>query len=333
MTKPNINGKVLVTGGTGFVGSHLVDHLIERGYEVKCLVRQNSNLQYLKHLRAEIVHGGLDNPTDWDSAFADVETVYHAAGVTHARRKRDYYAINHHGTETILAAALKWRKQIRRFVYISSLAAIGPSVNSQPVDEETAPAPINDYGRSKLLGEEAARAVADLLPITIVRPPAVYGPRDTALHQLFKSVSRGVAPTIGNYEKHVSLVYVRDLVEGILLAGESSKAAGRAYFISSEQVYKVSSIIELLAGIFNRKVRRVVMPRSVAYAGAMAVEALSSLTGKAPVTSRDRVKALSQPYWGCSIDRARSELGYKERVSLEEGMRETLEWYKREGWL
>jgi nucleoside-diphosphate-sugar epimerase len=333
MTKPKNSGKVLVTGGTGFVGSHLADQLVERGYKVKCLARQQSNLQYLKHPDIEIVHGGLDNATDWDTALEGVDTIYHAAGLTHARRKKDYFEVNHHGTEIIIGAALKWRKQIRRFIYISSLAAVGPGASGQPVNEDTKPAPINAYGRSKLMGEETARAVADLLSVTIVRPPAVYGPRDTALHQLFKSVSRGIAPTIGNYEKHVSLVHVRDLVEGIILAGESKASTGRAYFISSEQVYSTSSIFELLTKIFNRKVRTIAMPRSLAYLGAIAVEVMAGLTGKAPVTSRDRVKALSQPYWGCSIDRARNELGYREQVSLEEGMRETIDWYRREGWL
>lgn len=333
MTNPKYDGKILVTGGTGFVGSHLVDQLVERGYKVKCLARQQSNLEYLKHSEIEIVYGSLDNATDWDSALEGVDTIYHAAGLTHARRKKDYFAVNHQGTEAILAAALKWRKQIRRFVYISSLAAIGPAVVGHPVNEDSQPAPINAYGRSKLMGEEATRAVADLLPVTIVRPPAVYGPRDTALHQLFKSVSRGIAPTIGNYEKHVSLVHVRDLVKGIILAGESKASVSRSYFISSEQVYSTSSIFELLAQIFNRKVRTIAIPHSASYLGAIAVEVMARLTGKSPVTSRDRVRALSQPYWGCSIDRARNELGYREQVSLEEGMRETIDWYRREGWL
>lgn len=332
MAKPKDSGKVLVTGGTGFVGSHLVDQLIERGYTVRCLARHSSNLQYLNHPEVEIVHGDLAI-TDWDSALEDVDTIYHVAGLTHARRKRDYFAVNHRGTEAILAAALKWRKQIRRFIYISSLAATGPGANGQPVDEDTQPAPINDYGRSKLMGEEAARAVADLLTVTIVRPPAVYGPRDRALLEFFRSVSRGIAPTIGNYEKHVSLVHARDLAEGIILAGESRHAASRAYFISSEQVYTISSIFELLARIFNRKVRRVAIPRSAAYLSAIAAETLSTLTGKSPVTSRDRIRALSQPYWGCSTARARSELDYKEQVSLEDGLRETISWYRREGWL
>lgn len=332
MTKPNKSNKVLVTGGTGFVGSHLVDQLVERGHKVKCLARENSNLKYLNHPEIEIVYGDLGN-ADWDVAIEDVDTIYHVAGLTHARRKKDYFTVNHHGTEALLAAALKWRKQIRRFVYVSSLAAIGPGANSQPVNEETQPAPINDYGRSKLMGEEAARAVADLLPITIVRPPAVYGPRDTALHQLFKSISRGIAPTIGKYEKRVSLVHVSDLVQGIILAAESRASVGRSYFISSEQVYSMSSILELMARAFNRKVRTVAIPRLAAYLGAIASEVMATLTRKSPVTSRDRVKALSQPYWGCSIDRARRELGYKENVSLEEGLRETIVWYRSEGWL
>jgi nucleoside-diphosphate-sugar epimerase len=333
MTEPGDQGKVLVTGGTGFVGSHLVDRLVERGRKVRCLVRESSDLKYLKDPRLEFVYGGLDESTNWDEALEGVSTIYHVAGLTFARRKQDYFKVNHRGTEAVVGAALKRRDRIKKFVQISSLAAIGPGRDGEVVNEETPPHPITAYGRSKLMGEEAVKAVGDLLPVTIVRPPAVYGPRDYALYELFKSIARGLSPTIGRYDKRVSLVHAHDLADGIILAGESEASTGRAYFISSEEVYSVQRLTDLLAKIFERRVRSIALPRSLAYGVAIAAEASAALFGKPPVINRDKVRDLSQVSWGCSIERAKRELGYSQRVPLEEGLRGTIDWYRQEGWL
>ncbi len=328
-----MSGKILVTGATGFVGSHLVDRLVERGKTVRCLVRESSKLKYLQHPQLEFVYGGLDLATDWEEAFTDVETVYHVAGLTFARRAADYFTVNQGGTEMIISAALKYRQQLRRFVHISSLAAIGPGVKDHPVDEATEPHPITPYGKSKLMSEEAVMAVADLLPVTIVRPPAVYGPRDYALYELFKAIAKGLSPSIGNYDKQISLVHASDLADGIILAGENTKSKGRAYFISSEEVYSYNAVIELLEKIFARRVRSFAIPRAVAYSVAALAEVGAVMTRKTPVINRDKVLDLSQECWGCLIQRAKRELGYEQRVPLEQGLRETIDWYKKEGWL
>lgn len=325
--------KVLVTGATGFVGSHLVDHLVERGSSVRCLARKSSNLQYLKHPEIELAYGGLDDSTDWDAALADVGAIYHVAGTTFARRAKDYFTVNHRGTEAILAEALRRRDRIKRFVYISSLAAVGPGSNGIPVNEDTSPSPITPYGRSKLLAEEAVRAVSDLLPVTIVRPPAVYGPRDYGIFEFFKAVKGGMFPMIGRHDKRVSLVYVRDLVEGIILAGETDVSVGRTYFVSSEDDYSMRAVADLMAALMHRSLRTFAIPRSVAYGVALVAEGAAAVMRKPPVINRDKVADLSQAFWICSIERARTELGYNPRVPLEEGLRETIAWYKSEGWL
>lgn len=333
MSTPQEQGKILVTGGSGFVGSHLVDHLIDRGRHVRCLVRRTSKLKYLGDPQIDLVYGGLDEQTDWDEAFDGVDTVYHVAGATFARRARDYFDVNQKGTEAILAPAIKHRSRLKKFVLISSLAAVGPGPDGIPVDEETKPAPITPYGRSKLMGEEAVRAVGDLLPSTIVRPPAVYGPRDYGVFEFFKMINSGIFPMIGSHEKRLSLVHAGDLADGIILAGESDASTGRTYFISSKEVYSMPQIADLIAKILGRRPRKLTIPKPVAYVAALAGEAISFLTGKTPVINRDKVIDLSQSCWGCSIERATDELSYRPRIPLEEGLRETIGWYKREGWL
>ncbi|HWO01316.1 MAG TPA: NAD-dependent epimerase/dehydratase family protein [Blastocatellia bacterium] len=324
---------ILVTGATGFVGSHLVDHLLERGRRVKCLVRRTSRLKYLEHSQLDFVYGGLDDQTDWDDAFDGVDTIYHVAGVTFARRPQDYFDVNQKGTEAILAGAIKHRSHLKKFVLVSSLAAVGPARDGKPVDEETQPAPLTPYGRSKLMGEEAVHAVGDLLPSTIVRPPAVYGPRDYGVFEFFKMINGGIFPMIGSYEKRVSLVHASDLADGIILAGESTASTGRTYFISSKEVYPMKDVAGLIAKILGKHPRKLTIPKPIAYAAGLAGEAISALTRKPPVINRDKVTDLSQTCWGCSIERATSELGYREQVPLEDGLRETVAWYKREGWL
>ena len=333
MSESSDHGKILVTGATGFVGSHLVDHLLERGRSVRCLVRKSSNLRYVKDPMIDLAYGGLDDSTDWDEAFADVDVIYHVAGTTFARRARDYFTVNHQGTEALLAEALKRRDHIKRFVYISSLAAVGPARDGTPVNEDTSPAPITPYGRSKLMAEEAVRVVSDLLPVTIVRPPAVYGPRDYGIFEFFKAVKGGMFPMIGRSEKRVSLVHARDLANGIVLAGESEASVGRTYFISSEDNYSMRAVADLMAALMRRRLRAFTIPRPLAYGAAAAAEAAAALMGRPPVINRDKVTDLSQTGWTCSIERAQSELGYNPQVQLEEGLRETIAWYKTEGWL
>jgi nucleoside-diphosphate-sugar epimerase len=175
--------------------------------------------------------------------------------------------------------------------------------------------------------------VSDLLPVTIVRPPAVYGPRDYGIFEFFKAVKAGMFPMIGRRDKRLSLVHARDLCEGIILAGESESSIGRTYFISSEDDYSMRAVADLLAALMHKRAREIAIPKSLAYVVAILAEGAAAILRKPPVINRDKVTELSQTSWSCSIERAKSELGYMPKVQLEDGLRETIDWYKREGWL
>ena len=239
--------------------------------------------------------------------------------------------VNHNGTEAILAEAIKRRDQIERFVYISSLAAVGPDPHGQPVDEDTCP-------RRSLLTDAASSlprkqcVQSRSVPVTIVRPPAVYGPRDYGIFEFFKAVKGGMFPMIGRRDKRVSLVHARDLADGIILAGESEASIGRTYFISSEDDYSMRAVADLIAALMRKRLRTSRSPLCRLWRGGRG-GSRGALMGKPPVINRDKVTDLSQTSWTCSIERAKSELGYTPQVPFEEGLRETIAWYKSEGWL
>ncbi|MBI3235017.1 MAG: NAD(P)-dependent oxidoreductase, partial [Bacteroidetes bacterium] len=230
--------KVLITGATGFIGSHVADLLLERGYDVRALARSTSNLQWLKGKKVELVDGSISNMQSLEKAMKDVEMVFHVAGLTAARKAEEFMIGNRDGTRNMLEAAYKFAPNLQRFLHVSSLTAVRPSDSpDKPVDESTPSAPITSYGISKKAAEDVVNSFANKLPITIVRPPAVYGQRETAILDFFKTVNKGFVPYIGFDKKQVSLIHGLDLSRGIIEAAESSNTIGKTYFVSSEEFY------------------------------------------------------------------------------------------------
>ena len=213
---------ILVTGGNGFIGRHVVDRLAREGEPVRALVRRPTEFPS----GVETALGDLASNAGLAEAARDVSTVIHIAGVTQALRQDLYYAGNVRATENIARAVAG--RQVR-FVHVSSLAAAGPCGPGESLHEDAVPAPLTWYGKSKLQGELAARA---LIPeAVVVRPPVVYGPRDVAVYSILKSVSRGVVPQIAGGERWFSMVYIDDLVNGLLAAARHPRAPGRTYFV------------------------------------------------------------------------------------------------------
>jgi len=321
-----------VTGATGFVGGHLAERLCREGLRVVCLVRPTSRLLWLEGLAVETRLGSLDEPASLERAVADADYVFHVAGVTRARTQAAYMAANCEGTRRLVEAACRTGR-VRRFVQVSSLAAVGPNPTAEPLDEAAEPRPFPGYGASKLAGERAVLDAVDRLPVTVVRPPAVYGPRDENFVSLFRPAHRrGLAPIVGSPAKQVTLVHVADLVECLWLAARADAAVGKAYFVGSG-THAWSEVIVALEAALGRRLRRVRVPTLLVRAAGWLGALRWAVTGKPQLITPRKVRDLLQPRWTCSWAKAERELGYRPSVSLERGMRETAEWYVEHGWL
>jgi dihydroflavonol-4-reductase len=302
----------LVTGATGFVGSHLVDLLLERGWRVAALVRKSSKLRWIQDKPVERI--------DPDTApLPDCDVLFHVAGAIRADSYAHYLAGNRDLAVRIFEAA-----RTRRFVHISSLAAAGPG---EDVDETTPCRPLSLYGRSKKEGEDEVWKRRDRIPVTVIRPPVVYGPRDFGLFDLYVTVSRGLRPEIGG-PKRISIVHVRDLVEGIVTAAQSAVARNEVFYLANDAKVEISDLMGMIAGALGNKTLRVGIPdRVVRFLGAV-VEDAALMVGKRSMFGRDKALEMTQKAWCCSPAKAQRLLGWKAQRPLVEGMAEALEWYR-----
>jgi dihydroflavonol-4-reductase len=328
------NARVFVTGATGFIGSHLVDRLLEKNCKVKCMVRKTSNLHWLEGKPVEYVYGNLFDNDVLADAVKDTDYVYHIAGVTFAKRKEEYFKGNSEATRNFIEVCYKTNPKLKRFVFISSLTAVGPSPDREhPVDEEKEYHPITTYGRSKMEAEKAVIEYFDNMKCTIIRAPAVYGQRDVAILEYFKAMNMGLQALIGFNEKLVSLIHGIDLVDGIILAAESPKAVSQIYFISSEKFYSWSEVGKLTTHLIGKKNIRIKIPHFAVYTVGAFAQFFSLFSKKPAILNIEKCRDMTQNFWTCSIEKAKRDLGFKEKITIKDGIRQTIEWYRKEGWI
>lgn len=326
---------VLVTGATGFVGSHVVDVLLERGLDVSFIARSSSNMRWLDGKNVRRVDGSLFDYTSLRSAVTNADMIIHVAGVIAAKSEADFLRGNRDATQHLIDAVDAYRPSLTRFVHISSLAVAGPASSlEQPIRESDICRPITAYGRTKKLAEDVVRSAAARIPSTILRPPAVYGPRDEATLTFFSTVNRGIAPLIGFDEKYVSFINVRDLARGIVDAALHPKAVGETYFVTSRESYTWPEISTVTAAVLGRRrIRRLRLPHAVVLGIAGAAGLVSKFRSKPGVLDYEKGIDITRQYWICSPDKALHELGFQSQISLQEGIQETVSWYRDMGWL
>lgn len=321
-----------VTGGTGFVGSHLVEHLLRSGYDdVRCLVR--SSPKWLKGLDVTFVKAELDDTQAVGDAVKDVDFVYHVGGLTRSTEWEDFLDANILATRKLLETVERVNPRVRKVLVTSSLSCIGKS-DDVIADEHTPMRPLTLYGRSKAEMEREMASWTDRLPLVIIRPPAVYGPREADIFTFFKTVSKGICPIVGfGSEPELSLVYVSDLVRGMMDAAESDATAGKTYFLGSAEQYSWPQVRDVVKKALGSRALTIRVPKPLVIPVGTAVEWIGRLFGQYPPLNKEKADEILNACKMVSSERARRDFGYEPVVSLEQGMGQAIAWYRSEGWL
>jgi nucleoside-diphosphate-sugar epimerase len=326
--------RVLLTGGSGFLGSFVAEQLAGEGHVVRALVRPRSERKLLEKIpQLELAPGAIEDRTSLDTAVKGVDAVVHVAGIVKARRPADFFDVNTQGTKNLLEASI--RQGVGRFVYVSSLAAVGPSADGTPVPDDVEPRPVTQYGRSKLEAERAVLQAKDKLHVTVVRPPLIYGPRDRETLAFFTSVRNGVLPMTGDGTNTLSVIYVADSAAAVVRAlAARDVPSGRTYFVEDGAVYVWrDALAEIESAMGRRAFVRFGMPLGVVKVAAAATQLWGKVTNTAQMLTLDKVNELTQPHWVCSGAGARRDLGWSPKVSWSQGVQEAVKWYRAEGWL
>ena len=325
--------KAFVTGATGFLGSHLVDLLLQERHQVTCLVRPKSNLLWLKNKPVKLVQGELlpNNRGLWEG-LKEADWCFHCAGVISTTDPQEYYNVNAGSTRHCLDACLKVAPQLKKFVLISSIAAGGPARNGTALNETMEPKPVTLYGQSKLEAERIATSFKSKLPVAILRPPAIYGPRDTMIFPVFKMARHGFFLVPFGKPRTISMAYVEDVAGACLWAAKAPQSSGEIFYVADGDQYCWQDIADTLGNIFYRSVLKVPVPKTLMWPVALLEEARCKMVHKAPRLHRGHVRQFYSASWGIDIAKIR-QAGFIPKFNLEAGMEASVAGYRQLGWL
>ncbi len=323
--------KILITGGTGFAGSHLVSRLVKKEELVRILVRKNSNIDYLKKLNVELCIGDVTDKDSIKTAIKGVDVVYHIAALFRQARFPDkvYWQVNVQGTQNMLEAG--YEEGVKRFVHCSTIGVLG-HITNPPADETYPYDPADIYQKSKCEGEKLAlKFFRDKkFPVVIARPTAIYGPGDMRLFKLFKYVSSGKMIILGSGNVFYHLVYAEDLARGFELCAQKENAIGQVYIFGGDKYLTLNALIDLIAKVLGLSVSKIHLPVRPFRVLSLLCEKACVPLGLEPPLYRRRVDFFTKSR-AFDISKAKKELGYKPEFDLETGLRLTGEWYREKG--
>ena len=324
--------KVMITGASGFLGFHLIEAALKNNLDVYAAVRKSSNIAHLKNLPVSFTYPDFSSRENLkhEIELNQYNYIIHAAGITKARNQQEYNTINTTYTFNLAAAAERADISLKKFVFISSLAAVGPLKNyDEFILETTLPKPVTSYGKSKLLAEEKIKDLK--IPLIILRPTAIYGPRDKDIFIIFKTIQKGIEPYIGNHDQQLSFVYVKD-VASVAVSSLFSSCTG-IYNLSDGYCYSRYDLADNLKSLMQKKTMKFHLSRNMVNTLAVTLENVYGLLHKIPALNKEKINELSAANWICNINKAKKELGFQPVYNLEAGLRESLDWYKEFNWL
>lgn len=326
--------KVLVTGASGFLGSHIAEQLANDGHQVRVLLRRSSSREFLQGFPHEEAIGDIADADSLPAAVEGIEGVAHAAGLVKARDEEHFACVNGKGTANLLAAIEKHAPNFQRFVYVSSLSAHGSSPNGKPRPVDAEPKPVSAYGRTKLLGEIAVGESALSKKSVILRMPVIYGPRDPALAPMFQTVKFRLAPLLNGGHNRVSVVYADDAARAVntVLTAEAD-VAGKVYTPEDGNVYTWRDLLDAVEAYVGHSALTLPVPRIGYDFAALVAEIGAKLVRKPVIFTRDKVREMAQKWWVCSAETLTRDTGWRPEVEIAEGARLTGEWYRAHKWI
>ncbi len=327
------NGRpsILITGANGFLGSRLCKKFVHEKYKVIAGVRKSADLSLLERLDIKFRIGDIKKPETLSEMVKDVDFIIHNAGLVKAKSIKEFFEVNEQGTKNLFEAVKNYSPNLKKIIYISSMAASGPSLNGHPVKESDTSNPITAYGKSKLAGEKIALSYKEFFPVVSIRPPGVYGPADKEMFSFFKAVYMRLKPLFGDTSRQIQLVHVDDLCRGIFLALGGGKN-GEIYFISENKPYSMKELIKIIEKSSGRSGMPLYLPSGLFRLMATISEYAGKLVGLSPMLNREKAKELLSS-WVVDCSKAKRDFGYESKIDFSRGTKETYQWYIERGWL
>lgn len=326
--------KVLITGASGFVGFHLIEAALAKGLDVYAAVRKSSDIKHLATYNVTYTYLDFTNVDSLEKELKEkqYDFIIHAAGTTKAKNEEEYNRVNASYTVNLARAVAKNGTGLKKIIFVSSLAALGPlNLADELITEKTLPEPVTAYGKSKLLAEQQ---LAELdLPLIVLRPTAVYGSRDKDIFIILKTFSKGVEPYIGRKDQQLSFVYVKDLALVSVNALFTEKTANGIYNITDGNCYTRYEMANITKNVLSKKTLKFHLPLQLVRSLAVLLETTYGLFGKTPALNVEKLNELTAVNWCCNIEKARKNLNYNPAYNLQHGLKEALEWYKLNQWL